>query len=225
MAPPAAGNTQLRARQPLRITDVMRILLTGFEPFGGLLRNPSGDLARALDGASVGGATIAGAVLPVDYAQVGPALDRLLDADDWAAIVLTGVAVGRGQICLERVAINFREAGRTDNSGTAPAEPALVPGGPAAYFSTLPLEALRDDLLEAGLPVAISLSAGAYLCNAAFYLARRGTDTRGIPCGFVHLPPTPDLALAATPLPFEEQRRGLERMIARLADSRRATLP
>jgi pyroglutamyl-peptidase len=203
----------------------MRILLTGFEPFGGLQRNPSGDLARALDGARVAGATITGAVLPVDYAQVGPALDRLLAADAWGAVVLTGVAVGRAQLSLERVAINHREVGRSDNSGKVPESPALVPGGPAAYFSTLPLEALRDELLAAGLPVEISLSAGAYLCNAAFYLARHATDPRATPCGFVHLPPTPDLALAAAPLPFEEQRRGLERMFARLAESGQDIVP
>jgi len=195
----------------------MRILLTGFEPFGGLSRNPTGDLAREWDGARVAGASITGAVLPVDYAQVGPALDDLLGSADWDAIVLTGVAVGRAPISLERVALNFREPGRTDNAGRVPDDPALVRGGPAAYFSTLPLEDLRADLAAAGLPVEISLSAGAYLCNAAFFLARHATDSRGTPCGFVHLPPTPDLALAAAPLPFEEQRRGLERVFARLA--------
>jgi len=179
------------------------ILLTGFEPFGGLARNPSGDLAGAL-----GSAGVEGAVLPVDYARVGPALRALLERP-WDAVVLTGVAIGRPRLSLERVAINFRDPERTDNAGAAPGTPEVVEGGPAAYFSTLPLERLRATLAAAGVPVEISLSAGAYLCNAAFYLARHALDEAGTPCGFVHLPPTPDLACGAQPLAFDEQARAL----------------
>ena len=183
------------------------ILLTGFEPFGGLSRNPSGDLALALDGRDV-----SGVVLPVDYARIGPALAGLLPGD-WDAVVLMGVAVGRPRISLERVAINHRDPERTDNAGVVPEQSELVAGGREAYFSTLPLETLRDDLAGAGLPVEISLTAGAYLCNASFYLARHLTREREIPCGFVHLPPTPDLACAAEPLAFEEQQRAVTRIL------------
>ncbi len=82
------------------------ILLTGFEPFGGLARNPSADVALALAGRNV-----EAAVLPVDYERVGPALDELL-ARPWDAIVLMGVAIGRAAISLERVAINHRDGAR-----------------------------------------------------------------------------------------------------------------
>lgn len=182
------------------------ILVTGFEPFGGLARNPSGEVAQALAGGDV-----SAAVLPVDYAAIGPRLAELL-AEPWDAVVLTGVAVGRPAVNLERVAINFRDPARADNAGAVPDGP-LVPGGPAAYFSTLPLERLRDDLAAAGLPVEFSLTAGAYLCNAGFYLARHALEARGVPCGFVHLPPTPDLALAATPLPLDDQIRAVGRIV------------
>ena len=91
--------------------------------------------------------------------------------------------------------------------------PEIVPGGPAAYFATLPLEDLRDALAAAGLPAAVSLTAGAYLCNASFYLARHALDARGTPCGFIHVPPTPDLACGAPPVPFDDQLRGLRAVI------------
>ena len=187
------------------------ILLTGFEAFGGLRRNPSGDLAKVLAGPDV-----EAAVLPVDYAAVGPALLPLLERP-WQAVVLMGVAVGRPALSLERVAINHRDPTRPDNAGFLPEETAVVPGGPAAYFSSLPLEELRDAVAAEGLPVEISLTAGAYLCNAAFYLARHALEERGTPCGFLHLPPTPDLACAATPLDFDAQRRALRKILDVLA--------
>ncbi len=175
------------------------ILVTGFEPFGGLARNPTGEIASALGGA----------VLPMNYARVGPALDALL-ARGPRALLLLGLAVGRPRISLERVAINFRDAVRPDNAGAVPDRSEIVPGGPAAYFSTLPLAALHEALEREGLPVEYSLTAGGYLCNAAFYLARHKSN---VPCGFVHMPPTPDLACAAEPLPYEKQLRAVERMV------------
>jgi pyroglutamyl-peptidase len=182
------------------------ILVTGFEPFGGLQRNPTGEIALALGGA----------VLPVDYERVGPAIRALLDRGP-KAVLLLGLAVGQARIALERVAINFRDGLRPDNAGAVPQGSEVVPGGPAAYFSTLPLDALHQALEERGLPVEYSLSAGAYLCNASFYLARHALGTRPVPCGFVHMPPTPDLACAAEPLPFERQLEAVQRMVAVLA--------
>lgn len=185
------------------------ILVTGFEPFGGLQRNPTGEIARSLGGA----------VLPVDYARVGPAFRDLLDRGP-RAVLLLGLAVGQAQIALERVAINFRDGQRPDNAGVVPQGSEVVAGGPAAYFSTLPLEALHAALEAEGLPVAYSLSAGAYLCNATFYLARHAIGERPIPCGFVHMPPTPDLACAAEPLAYEKQMRAVERMVDVLSGAR-----
>jgi pyroglutamyl-peptidase len=177
------------------------ILVTGFEPFGGLARNPTGEIARAMGGA----------VLPVDYGRVGPALDALL-ARGPKAVLLLGLAVGRARISLERVAINFRDGQRPDNAGALPDRSEVVAGGPAAYFSTLPLDALHAALAADGLPVEYSLTAGGYLCNAAFYLARHKLLHRAA-CGFVHMPPTPDLACAAEPLAYETQLRAVQRMV------------
>jgi pyroglutamyl-peptidase len=186
------------------------ILVTGFEPFGGLVRNPAGEVARALEGDGV-----AAAVLPVDYGKVGEALEGEL-ARPLDAVILLGFAIGRARVALERVAINFRDPQRTDNAGRTPASPEIVPDGPAAYFSTLPLEALRSRIAAAGIPVEISLSAGAFLCNTAFYLARHRLEAQGTPCGFVHLPPTPDLACGAEPLAFARQVEAVRLIVEQL---------
>jgi len=189
----------------------MAILLTGFAPFGGMSTNPSGEIARALDGDGV-----TGACLPVDHERFRAPLAELL-ARDWEAVVLMGVAVKVAELNLERVAINFRDTGRPDNSGRAPETTEVVPGGPAAYFSTLPLEDLRDDLARAGLPVTISLTAGAYLCNASFYFARHHLDARSTPCGFVHIPATPAMGTNGPSLAMEEQIRGVRLILDRLS--------
>ena len=187
------------------------ILLTGFEPFGGLARNPSGELARELAGPQV-----EGVVLPVDYERIRPVLAEMLQ-QEWDAVILTGVAVGRSHISLERVAINFIDRERPDNAGRVPDQAQVVAGAPAAYFATLPIDTLKPAMAATGVATLVSLTAGAFLCNASSYLALhalRGTPT---PCGFIHLPPTPDLACAAPPVAFEEQCRALRVALDRLA--------
>ena len=181
------------------------ILLTGFEPFGGMPRNPSGEIAEALSGGDV-----EGAVLPVDYAQIGPALDVLL-ARRWDAIVLMGVAIKRSHFSLETTAVNKRDLSRTDNALRAPDGREVVAGGPKMYLSTLPLAEMYVAAQAAGVPVEMSQSAGEYLCNTSFYLARHATGE--LPCGFIHTPPTPDIARGGVPLPLDDQVRGVGAML------------
>jgi len=184
-------------------------LVTGFEPFGGLAANPSATVARAL---AAERDDVDALVLPVDYARVADVLAPHLAAPRHGVILL-GVAIGRSAVSLERVAINFRDGVRPDNTGFAPTSPEVVPGGPAAYFSTLPLEIARDRIAAAGINAEISLTAGAYLCNASFYLARHALDGRGTPCGFVHLPPTPDLACGATPMRLADEVQAIAELL------------
>lgn len=194
-----------RRRSPSRGSAPARrrgVLVTGFEPFGGHATNPSEEVARA-----VAGARVHAEILPVDFVAVRPALGRLL-ARRWDAVLMLGLAEGASQLRLERVAINFRQQ-TPDNRGRLPERPEVVRGGPAAYFSTLPLEEIRKRIAATGLPVEISLSAGAYLCNAAFYLARHRLDSAGTPCGFLHLPGTPGLGDRGTPMRIEDEIRGV----------------
>ena len=174
------------------------LLVTGFEPFGGLGVNPSLEVAKALDGRAVGEAVVRSAVLPVHHAEAGPHVARLLDETDPVAVVHVGLAPGRGRIALERVAVNVMDYDTPDNAGyRAHGEP-CVPGGPPAYFATLPLDAILAALTAEGIPAYVSNTAGTYLCNQTMYTTLHALAQRRHPAraGFLHLPLLPSMVAA-----------------------------
>jgi pyroglutamyl-peptidase len=175
------------------------ILLTGFEPFGGLVANPSEEVAKALDGRAAGHAVVRSAVLPVDHAAAGPRVARLIEELEPQAIVHLGLAVGRARIALERVAVNVMDFDTPDNTGYRACNEPCVAGGPPAYFATLPLAAIVQALVTDGVPAYVSNTAGTYLCNQTLYgtlhrLAERAYPARA---GFVHLPLLPAMVAAS----------------------------
>ncbi len=176
------------------------LLVTGFEPFGGLAANPSLDVAKALDGRVVGDAVVRSAVLPVHHAQAAPEVLRLLGEFDPVAILHLGLAAGRARIALERVAVNVMDYDTPDNAGHRARGEPCVAGGPAAYFATLPLAAILAALLAEGVPAYVSNTAGTFLCNQTMYgtlhaLAERGHPARA---GFIHLPLLPAMVAAGS---------------------------
>lgn len=183
------------------------ILVTAFEPFDGLESNPSEDVARTLEERDVDCC-----ILPVNYATFEARLKKALNPA-WDAVLMLGLSADRDGISLERIARNVSDRTRKDNAGHASLRPTLVANGPAAYFSTLPLQRLRTRLEEDGLPVRLSNNAGSYFCNAAFYLARHTLGARSIPCGFVHLPPTPEICNRGVGLSLSQQVRGVRSML------------
>jgi pyroglutamyl-peptidase len=172
----------------------MRILLTGFEPFGGHAENPSMAVVRAL--ASRNG--VIGRVLPVVYADAGRIIRELIETERPDAVMSLGLCVRSSSIQLERIAINLCDDCVGDNAGDSAKGRLIEPVGPAAYFSTLPLTAMHAALSERGMPVAWSNHAGTYVCNHVFYTARHAIEHLGgagngaLPCGFVHVPPVSD---------------------------------
>jgi pyroglutamyl-peptidase len=175
------------------------ILLTGFEAFGGHAANPSGEVAKALDGRGVGGSVVRAAVLPVDHAAAGPRVARLVDELAPRAIVHLGLAAGRARIALERIALNVMEFDTPDNAGYRARNEPCVPGGPPAYFATLPLAAMLEALLADGVPAYVSNTAGTYLCNQTLYGTLHRLAAHGLPAraGFIHLPLLPAMVAAA----------------------------
>jgi pyroglutamyl-peptidase len=175
------------------------VLVTGFEAFGGHAVNPSLEVAKALDGRLVGDVAVRAEVLPVHHAEVAPRVSRLLDETDPLAVLHLGLAAGRARVALERAAVNVMDYDTPDNAGYRARGEACVPGGPAAYFATLPLAAILGALLAEGIPAYVSNTAGTYLCNQTMYgtlhlLARRGNPARA---GFVHLPLLPAMVAAS----------------------------
>jgi pyroglutamyl-peptidase len=172
------------------MSDAPIVLVTGFEPFGGETLNPSREIALALDGTTIASHPVVGALLPVTFADSVLALETLLARHRPALALAIGQAGGRAELALERVAINLIDARIPDNAGAQPIDEAVIPGAPTAYFSRLPLRAMRARMIGAGAPTAISLTAGSFVCNHVFFalshlLATRHAGMRG---GFIHVP-------------------------------------
>jgi pyroglutamyl-peptidase len=172
------------------------ILLTGFDAFGGASLNPSGLAVKALHGRQVLGHKVVTACLPTVYGQSLKTLGQLLRLHRPALVVCVGQAGGRSAISLERVAINVDDAPIADNAGSQPVDVPVVPGGPAAYFSTLPIKDMLVALQREGLPAEVSQTAGTFVCNHVFYGLMHQLATqrslRNVRGGFVHVPWLPE---------------------------------
>lgn len=172
----------------------MKILFTGFEPFGGDHANPSFDCLRTLPRA-IDGAEIVKMELPVSFRRAPELLLDCVAREEPDAVVCLGLAAGRKKITPEKVGINFAHAGIPDNDGARPLDTPLNPVGPAAYFSTLPVLPLVEALNRAGFPAELSCTAGTYVCNSVLYHLLAWASPRGIPAGFIHVPPVTELPL------------------------------
>jgi pyroglutamyl-peptidase len=172
------------------------ILLTGFEPFGGASINSSWELARALDGQVIGGATVAARLLPCVFGASLTELRRTLEQTRPLLVLALGQAGGRSELSLERVAINLDDARIPDNAGAQPIDEPVLAGAPAAYFSTLPIKAMVAGLRSAGIPAAVSHTAGTFVCNHLFYGLQHQLHGSGVRSGFMHIPLLPEQAAA-----------------------------
>ena len=177
-----------------------KLLVTGFDPFGGQPVNPAREAVLRLPD-TVGGYEITKLEIPTVF---GLAAETVLQAAEELrphAILCVGQAGGRSAVTPEVVAINLREASIPDNAGNTPQDEPVIEGGDAAIFSTLPVRAMAQAICEKGLPGEVSYSAGAYVCNDLMYLMLHHLAKRGVPCGFVHVP--------ALRLDAEQATRGL----------------
>jgi pyroglutamyl-peptidase len=162
-------------------------LVTGFEPFAGRGLNPSAELARKVDGQTVAGVEVVGRILPVDIEKIDEAIAKVLDEVDPVAVVNLGLVAGEPVVRLERVALNLAAFEIPDNAGRLVEGVALDQAGETALWSRLDLPSIRRALLDHGIPVRLSSTAGTYLCNAAMYRFLRAVPPP-VPCGFIHIP-------------------------------------
>ena len=190
----------------------MNLLVTGFEPFAGSSVNPSQQIAAALAEARFDGVRICTAILPVDGAAAPAAAIAALQRHAPDVVICLGQATGRSVISLERVAINLLDYGIPDNTGRLVVDEPVVAGGPAAYFTTLPVRDMLAAIRATGVPAELSLSAGAYLCNQVMYAVLHHSAVHALPvrAGFVHVPPLPEQA-ASHPRP--QPSMSLETMV------------
>lgn len=167
----------------------MKALITGFDPFGGDARNPSYEAVRALP-ARVGTLQVVTAELPTSFARAAPKLRALIRREQPQIVVCVGLAADRAAIGIERVAVNLRDARLPDNDGARPLDQPVARGGPAAYFSTLPVRKILARLKAENIPCELSMSAGTFVCNQVFYSLMHwaAQQSHPLPAGFVHVP-------------------------------------
>lgn len=203
----------------------MRVLISGFESFGGEFINPTHVLVDEVCAGRVSfpqGLVVDSVLLPVGFKTAFETLLVSVNKFKPDIVLALGQAGGRNAIELERVAVNLIDAEIPDNEGWQPRDQHIVPDGPAAYFSTLPLRAFYEALKEAEIPVRLSNSAGLYVCNFLFYrlqhqLARESEGALQIRSGFVHFPFLPEQTVSkpgVDSMPLATMKRALELMLA-----------
>jgi pyroglutamyl-peptidase len=201
----------------------MKALVTGFEPFGGESVNPALEAVLCLP-ARLDGLELATAVLPSVFGRCVAALEDALVAARPDIVLCVGLAGGRAELSLERIAINVDDARIPDNDGRQPIDRPVVAGGPAAYFATLPIKAAVRTLREAGLPAVVSNTAGTFVCNHIFYGLMHLVASRQLPLrgGFLHVPFLPSQAArlgGAPSMALDDIVRGIE-IVLRVAAAR-----
>lgn len=199
------------------------VLLTGFEPFDGQAINPSEEVAREINDATIARHKVVGALLPCVFGAAIKELKHQIKLHHPAFVLCLGQAGGRAEITPERVAINVDDARIPDNAGQQPVDRPVVKDGPAAYFSTLPIKAIVHELRRREIPAAVSQSAGTFVCNHVFYglmheLALHRPTVRG---GFIHIPFVPEQTTDRPSLPFEVLTEAVRIAIATTAEYRR----
>ncbi len=176
----------------------LKILITGFEPFGGETENPSWEAARLLHGMRVGECDLVSVQLPCVFSKSLEALENALKLHQPQMVIALGQADGRSDVSIERVAINVCDARIPDNEGALPVDVAVVQGGPAAYFSTLPIKKMVTTLKSNGYPASVSQTAGTFVCNQVFYGLQHALKDQKVASGFIHVPLLPSQAAKRT---------------------------
>lgn len=167
----------------------MKVLITGFDPFGGEKVNPAYEAVKLLPD-TIAGAEIIKLEIPTVFSKSGPAVEAGIQAHHPDVVLNIGQAGGRSCVTVEQVAINLAEARIPDNNGEQPSDEPLQAGGPTAYFATIPVKAIVKNVRDHGIPCHISYSAGTYVCNCVMYnvLHMAAVKYPNIRAGFIHVP-------------------------------------
>lgn len=173
------------------------VLVTGFEPFGGETVNPSWEVVSQLEGSIIDRCRVVTRQLPCVFGESLSVLNAAIDQLNPAVVIAVGQAGGRVDVTVERVAINVDDARIPDNRGQQPIDVAIVPGGPAAWFTRLPIKATVAAMRERGIPASVSQTAGTFVCNHVMYgLLHKISENAEVKGGFIHIPYLPEQAAA-----------------------------
>lgn len=190
-----------------------KLLITGFDPFGGETVNPAWEAVKNLP-EQVGTCILCKLQIPTVFGVAAENILALADEFHPDVILCIGQAGGRSAVTPERIAVNIRDGKIPDNAGFQPGGEPVAPDGPAAYFTTLPVADMVAAITAAGIPSMASNSAGAFVCNDTLYALLHhfhGTSTQ---VGFIHVPYLPEQG--SPNLPLSDIVRALEAAIAAL---------
>lgn len=195
----------------------MKILLTGFDPFGGEVINPSWEAVKLVNAPD--GCQLEKLLVPTVFGKSIDTVATVIEDFHPDAVICVGQAGGRKAVTPERVAINLMDATIADNEGFIPADLPVVAGGENALFATVPVKAMVKAIQSAGIPGQISNSAGTFVCNQLLYGVLNLCKNRypDIRAGFIHVPYLPEQAKQAFPsLTLPQMAAALEAALSAL---------
>ncbi|WP_300453685.1 pyroglutamyl-peptidase I [Fusobacterium sp.] len=186
----------------------MKVLITGFDPFGGEKINPAWEAVRALPD-NIDGIEVVKLQIPTVFKKSAKKLFENIDSVKPDVVICVGQAGGRYEFSVERVAINVDDGRIPDNDGYQPVDSPVFEDGENAYFSTLPIKAIVEEVKKAGIPAAVSNTAGTYVCNhimysLLYYLNKNNLNIKG---GFIHVPFIPEQVVEKKNIPYMELTR------------------
>lgn len=188
----------------------MKILITGFQPFGGQSVNPAWEAVKKLPDV-LGDKVLWKLEIPVTFGGAFDAVEAKAAEIDPDVILCVGQAGGRDAVTPERIAVNLQDASIPDNAGNQPVDLPVIADGANAYFTSLPVKAMAAAVRAQDIPCRLSCTAGTYVCNDVFYrLLHRYRDT-GKRVGFVHVPFLPEQG--SPNLPLNSIVRALQAML------------
>ena len=202
----------------------MKILITGFDPFGGESVNPAFEAVKLLPD-TIAGAQIIKQEVPTEFGRAGEVLEAAMNASKPDVVICIGQAGGRSAITPEKVGINIMDGRIPDNAGYQPVDVTIREDGETAYFTSLPVKAMVQKMKDAGIPAALSYTAGSYVCNYLMYtllylIDKKFPSVRG---GFIHVPYAMEQVVTkplGTPsMDLHQIARGLEKAVEAIVEN------
>ena len=199
----------------------MKILLTGFDPFGGESINPAWEAVKLVQAPA--GVELVKREIPTVFGESAACLLRAVEEERPNAVLCVGQAGGRAKITPERVAINLKDARIPDNAGQQPVDEPVCAEGPAAYFATVPIKAMAEAMEQVGVAAEISNTAGTFVCNQLMYALLHAAAEKKLSLsgGFIHVPFLPQQAEGTDKpsMPLDLMVKGLEAALTAMRDN------
>ena len=202
----------------------MKILITGFDPFGGESVNPAFEAVKLLPD-TIAGAQIIKQEVPTEFGRAGEVLEAAMNASKPDVVICIGQAGGRSAITPEKVGINIMDGRIPDNAGYQPVDVTIREDGETAYFTSLPVKAMVQKMKDAGIPAALSYTAGSYVCNYLMYTLLYLIDKKfpGVRGGFIHVPyamaQVVNKPLGTPSMDLHQIARGLEKAVEAIVEN------